>query len=72
MVLRYFLFLTVLAILAILAKGQKKKYFCEIISRLSYWPRRKCCLKNFFSIFSSGCHLVQQRGNILSNSGKGP
>ena len=51
MILEYLLFSALVAFLAVLAKGQKKEYFCEIILKLSNWPKRKCCLKIFFFFF---------------------
>ena len=47
-------------------RGSPKKYSCIIISKSIFWFRRRSCLNVFlfFSIFSSGGHLVQQSGTV--------
>ena len=39
-------------------RGTPREHACVIISKSIHWFRRRSCLK-FFSIFSSGSHLVQ-------------
>ena len=49
-----------------ISRGSVKEHFCEIILKADHWPKRKCCLNVFFSIFSSGGHFVQPSGTILA------
>ena len=46
-------------------RGSPKEHLREIILKLVHWSRRRCCLRVFFSIFSSGGHFVQRSGTIL-------
>ena len=39
---------------------------CEIILKSANWPRKRCCLKVFFSIFSSDGRFVHGSGTILT------
>ena len=50
--------------MAILVKGDEE-HFCEITLKSGHWQWRRCLLKVFFSIFSSGRHFVQPSGAIL-------
>ena len=47
-------------------RGSPKDHFCEMILKSSHWPRRRCRLFLFFSIFSSGGHFVQRSRTILA------
>ena len=42
------------------------EHSCEIILKSAHWPRRKCGIKNGFSIFRFDGRFVQQSGTILA------
>ena len=42
------------------------EHSCEIILKSAHWPRRKCGIKNVFSIFRFDGHFVQRSGTILA------
>ena len=46
-------------------RGQYEEHFCEIISNLDQWQRRRCPLQIIF-IFSCGGHCDQQSSTICA------
>ena len=47
-------------------RGSPKEHFCKIVLKLTHWPRRRCYLNVFFSIFSSDGRFVQRSGSTMA------
>ena len=47
-------------------RGSPKEHFCKIVLKSTHWPRRRCYLNVFFSIFSSDGRFVQRSGSTMA------